>query len=96
MGYLNGKFYGNNISQTSCSRNYSMTRFQNNYDPDMNNKFEGEDILLSRDTKFGMMGHTTLVAYRGWAYKLRRDDRCGVSWEKWPWKGQSNDLCSNG
>lgn len=38
------------ISQTSCSRNYLMTRFQDNYDPDMNNKFEGEDILLSRDT----------------------------------------------
>lgn len=50
MGYLNGKFYGNNISQTSCSRNYSMIRFQNNYDPDMNNRFEREDILLSRDT----------------------------------------------
>ncbi|KAL2715821.1 hypothetical protein V1478_015519 [Vespula squamosa] len=50
MGYLNGKFYDNNISQTSCSRSYSMTRFQDNYDPDMNNKFKGDDILFSRDT----------------------------------------------
>lgn len=50
MGYLNGKFYDNNISQTSRWRNYSMTRFQGNYDPDMNNKFEEEDNFFGRDT----------------------------------------------